>query len=117
MNKSSLKGIGIFASELVHLVSIGKKETIDAIEEHISKGDVVDYLYTKYKRDFSISFSFDSPYDISALNKYFHNFDSVVDGEERRKYGIEKQTDGLLLLIAILLTDKVEKEANNWVVE
>lgn len=116
MNKNSLKGIGLFAFELVHLVSLGKQEIFDTIEEHISKGNIVEYIYEKYKNDFSIPFSSDSPYDISAINKYYNNFDGVINGEERRKYGIEKQTDGLLLLIAVLM-DKVEKESPNWVIE
>ena len=70
----------------------------------------------KYKEDFSVQFNEESPYDVSAINKYFSKFDGVVNGEESRKYGIVNSSDGLLLLI-VLLMDKVESEAYKWVLE
>ena len=116
MFDGTLKGIGLFASELIHLISLGKEETIQSVEQHISNGDVVTYIFKKYKEDFAVQFNEESPYDVSAINKYFSRFDGVVNGEESRKYGIMNSSEGLLLLI-VLLMDKVESEAYKWVLE
>ena len=41
IGEGSLKGIGLFALEVMHLISSGKKETLATVEEHFEKKDIV----------------------------------------------------------------------------
>ena len=115
IGEGSLKGIGLFALEVMHLISSGKKETLATVEEHFEKKDIVEYLSSKYKDEFFIVFD-NSIYDNEQINLYFFNYVGYIEGNERRKYGIMNEDDGLLLIVS-LLTDKIEKEAIHWKVE
>lgn len=108
MATETLKGIGIFSLDILHLISIGKKESISEIEQHFDNGDVVEYLNKKYAADFMVKFD-DHTYDNKAINKYFSNYAGYISGNESGKYGIVNDDDGLLLILA-LITDKVESE-------
>lgn len=113
--KNTLTGLGLFSLNIIHLISAGKKESIKEIEQHFSRCDVVDYLYQKYSSTFFIKFD-NSLYDNSQINKYFYNYTGYIVGNEYRKYGIENEDDGLLLLLA-LITDKIEQSCIKWVAE
>ena len=111
-DEKNLKGIGIFALNVLHLISLGKKETFTTVEKHFEDKDIVEYLQKKYENEFFIKFD-NSIYDNEQINLYFYNFTGVIDGNERRKYGIMKEDDGLILILA-LLTDIVEDKAIYW---
>lgn len=113
--KGTLTGMGLFSLEILHVISMGKKELISEIEKHFEEGNVVEYLDEKYAEDFYVKFD-NSTYDNQALNKYFSNYAGYIDGNERRKYGIMNDDDGLLLILA-LITDKLEIECQKWTVE
>lgn len=113
--ENTLTGLGLFSLEIIHLISIGKKEKIVDIEQHFSNGDVVEYLSNKYPDEFWVKFD-NSTYDNSQINKYFNNYTGYIEGNEYRKYGIQNDDDGLLLMLA-LITDKVEIACRNWSVE
>lgn len=115
IGEGSLKGIGLFALEVMHLISSGKKETLATVEEHFEKKDIVEYLSSKYKDEFFIVFD-NGIYDNEQINLYFFNYVGYIEGNECRKYGIINEDDGLLLIVS-LLTDKIEKEAIYWKVE
>lgn len=115
IGKGNLKGIGLFSLELLHLISIGKKESIDSVEEHFRNEDLIEYLTIKYKEEFFVVFD-NYVYDNKQLNSYFSNYSGYIEGNESRKYGIMNSDDGLLLILALLM-DKVETSAINWVVE
>ena len=112
--EGTLTGIGFFSLEVLHLISIGKKEKISEVEEHFSNNDIVEYITKKYNEDFGVKFD-NSTYDNSAINKYFLNYSGYINGNESRKYGIMNENDGLLLILA-LIADKVELECRNWTV-
>lgn len=114
MEKKSLMGIGLFQLQVLHLISIGKRETVETIEKHITEGNLVEYLYNKYREDFGI-FSMKT-YDNAALNLYFQNYSGYIEGNEIRKYGIVNDEDGFLLVLA-LISDKVELAAGRWLID
>lgn len=113
--ENTLTGLGLFSLEIIHLISTGKKENIAEIEQHFSNSDVVEYLSNKYADEFWVKFD-NSTYDNSQINKYFNNYTGYIEGNENRKYGIQNDDDGLLLILA-LITDKVEIACRNWSVE
>ncbi len=47
IKEGSLRGIGLFGIEVMHLISSGKKETLKTVEEHFEKKDIVEYLFSK----------------------------------------------------------------------
>lgn len=112
MHEGTLAGFGILALEIIVLISSGEKEPIDIIEDHLGKGDIIEYLQNKYCHKFFIPFD-NSMYDNKMLNRYFSNYDGFIQGNERRKYGIQQQDDGLLMILA-LMTDKIEIESRKW---
>ena len=112
---ANLRGIGIFIWEIIGLISLGKKESIKEIEKHFDQGDIVEYLYNKYRASFFTVFD-NSIYDNASINKYFSNYAGVIEGNESRKYGIQNDDDGLLLIIALVI-DKVEQEAIHWEID
>ncbi len=114
MTNNSLKGIGVLQLCILHLVSIGKKESIADIEAHLESKDLVEYLYSKYKADFSISFD-NSNYSNETLNSYFGQYSGYIEGNEDRKYGIVQDDDGLLLVLAII-SEKIKENDNSWIV-
>ena len=110
MDNNSLKGIGLLQLSILHLISIGKTETITEIEKHFKAKDLVEYLYSKYESDFLAPFN-NSIYSNDSINSYFAQYD--ICGNEDRKYGITKNEDGFLLILA-LLSNKIEEESINW---
>ncbi len=97
------KGINSFALEIIALISKGYKETIEEIENNMYKGNLVNYLYDKYEKHFDFDFGKNSIYDINLFNEFFFDMSSYVNGNEKRKYGIVNENDGLLLVVAIIL--------------
>lgn len=114
-NDQSLKGLGLFSLEVLHLISIGEKETFKEIEKHFEECDTIEYIYNKYKNEFSVHFD-NQIYNNAALNKYFFNYTSYVEGNERRKYKLANEDDGLLLIIALVF-DALELYSPNMKVE
>ncbi len=112
LKPKSLKGIGLFQLEVLHLISIGKKENIEAIEKHLDDGDLIEYIFNKYRDEFFVVFN-NEVYDNEALNLYFQNYSGYIQGNERRKYGIMNEDDGLLLIPA-LISDKIEHSSVDW---
>lgn len=112
LNPKSLKGIGLLQLQILHLISLGKKESIEIIEKHIDEGNLIEYLFNKYREEFFIVFD-NEVYDNEALNLYFNNYSGYIQGNESRKYGIMNVNDGLLLILA-LISDKIEHSAANW---
>ncbi len=111
----SLKGLGLFSLELLHLVSIGKKETFGEVEKHFEEKDIIEYIYNKYKDEFFINFD-NGTYNNSVLNEYFYNYSSYAPGNEYRKYGIANEDNGLLLIVALVF-DVFEQYSPNMKIE
>ncbi len=112
MNQKSLLGIGLFQLQVLHLISIGKKEFIEDIEKNMENGNLIEYIVNKYQDNSIVSLN-NGTYNYEELNLYFQNYSGYIQGNESRKYGIMNETDGLLLILA-LISDKVEQSAVNW---
>lgn len=112
LNNKKLMGIGVFQLQILHLISIGANESFESIEKNIDENTLIEYIYNKYQDEFSIPFD-NSLYDNETLNQYFHDYTGYIQGNESRKYGIMNESDGLLLVLA-LISDKIEKAAANW---
>lgn len=110
--EGTLTGIGLFAMEIIHLISAGIHETLEEIEKHFENQDLVEYLGRKYDERFFIKFD-GSTYDNAAINRYFFEYTGYIQGNERRNYGIMNEGDGLLLIPALLM-DRVEVECRKW---
>lgn len=103
-------GLGFFAQDIIHLISVGKSESIKEIVQHIANKDVVEYLVQKYDEEFSTKFN-NSVYSNSEINKYFNYFIDAINGNEIR-YKIMNDNDGLLLILA-LIAEIIEPMSRN----
>ena len=111
-NNNNLMGLGLFSLSIIHLVSIGKKESFETVEKHIEEADVIEYLYEKYKDHFMVSFD-NHIYNNQQLNAYFNSFSGWIEGNEARKCGIIGEKNGLLILLA-LVTDLISQHEKDW---
>ena len=89
--------------EVIALISQGKIETIEDIEKHIDEGDLIHYIREKYHDDMFNTFEDDCPYNLDDWNKAFLGYSGYIQGNERRKYGICNDDEGLLLIVALVL--------------
>lgn len=112
--KGNLRGIGLFQLEILHLISIGKVETVEEIEKHFSNADIVEYLTRKYSTELIIDFA--ELYNIDAINHFFQNYGDYIVGNEYRKYGIAGDESGLLLIPA-LIVEKINTCCHEWLPE
>ena len=110
--QNNLVGLGLFSLSIIHLVSIGEKENFETVEDHINEGNVVEYLFEKYKDHFMISFD-NRIYNNQQLNAYFKSFSGWIEGNEGRKCGIVGEENGLLLLIALVM-ELINQHENEW---
>ena len=99
--------------EIIDLVSCGYKETISEIENQIESESIVQYIREKYKDNLSNTFSANMPYNYADWNKALAKYSGWIRGRERRKYGIENEDDGLLLLLAFIL-ELVANREHDW---
>ena len=99
--------------EIIDLVSCGYKETISEIENQIENESIVQYIREKYKDNLSNTFSDNMPYNYADWNKALAKYSVWIRGRERRKYGIENEGDGLLLLLAFIL-ELVANREHDW---
>lgn len=91
--------LSCFAFEVLYLISSGKKEKWGVIEEKISQNKLATYIVEKYGNEFS------GDLDLEQLNAIFANYAGCIDGVEDRKYGIKKEDDGLLVIIALIIKE------------
>ncbi|SEB05460.1 hypothetical protein SAMN05421743_11466 [Thalassobacillus cyri] len=92
--------ITIFIQEISYLVDHGASYTVDEINQHIEKRDLVDWL--EKELPFGSELSLDFSLFKEEHRRYLHDeYDSILggyQGQERRKWGIEN--NGLNLLIS-----------------
>lgn len=99
---TKFKGLDLLSLEIISLISNGKTETIAKVEEELDNNSLVTYLNKKYKEYFMVDFG-SGTYDINELNKYFQDYSGYVQGNESRKFGVVRNDDGLLLIIALII--------------
>ncbi len=99
--------------EIIALISRGYKETITEIERQMEKENILQYVREKYAGELFNPFSDDAQYNYTDWNKALGKYSGWIEGQERRKYGIENEEDGLLLLLALIL-ELVANREYNW---
>lgn len=102
--------IELLGYEIIHLISNGYSENVDLLLDKIQNGNVVHYLFEKYRNEFSIDLSSSRVYNIDEWERIIHdnffNIDHWHDVE--RKMGIKNDADGLLLMMFIILQIKAQ---------
>jgi hypothetical protein len=114
MLQDTLTGLGFFCEQVIHLISLGKKEMTSIIEEHLDKKDLIEYISTKYSKDFLAEFP-DTRYNFNQLNKLFSNND-FIPTSKYEKYGLMNDDDGLLEILAIV-ANEIEYRCKKWSAE
>lgn len=71
MNKmfNGTERLQLFGLEIIALISQGKSETIEQIEQHIDAGNLIQYIREKYKDNMFNTFDDDCPYNLEDWNK------------------------------------------------
>ena len=95
------------------MISKGKKETVDNIIEHLWNKDIVHYIINTYENDMC-RISENSRYDINDWEEIFYQFSYITfNSDVSRKMGIvNEETDGLLVLLNIILQIVSERTYN-----
>mgnify|MGYP001248589300 CR=1 FL=1 len=102
-NKTSIE---LFMYDLIAIIDKGHKENIEEVEKQIDNNNIAQYILGKYKDLTMINLESYYTNDliksrIEDINEaYLYNSD-YVQGNESRKFGITKENNGLLLLVAI----------------
>lgn len=99
--------------EIIALISRGRKETISEIEKQMENENILHYIREKYADELYNPFSDNSQYNYEDWNKALAKYSGWIEGQERRKYGIENEDDGLLLLVALIL-ELVANREHDW---
>jgi len=105
---STFKGkerIEMLGYDIIHLVSAGYKENFDDIVNHLDEGNLLEYLYQKYKDNLCIlTLNANSPYDFNEWEKVLDEYSYLEFHHDAvRKMGIVNKEDGLLVLLSIIL--------------
>ena len=105
MNKmfNGTERLQLFGLEIIALISQGKSETIEQIEQHIDAGNLIQYIREKYKDNMFNAFDDDCPYNLEDWNQAFAGYSEYIQGNERSKFGIYNDNEGLLLIVALIL--------------
>lgn len=102
---SGSQRIELLFGDIMHLVSVGYKESFDEVVKQLSQGTLLKYLHNKYKNElFILHFDTESPYD-------FAEWESVLDEyayltfyhDVQKQMGIMNKDDGLLVLLNIII--------------
>lgn len=96
----------MFGYDIMSLISLGESERVDDIISHFEDGDVVRYIMNKYKENMTFVYE-GCPYNINDWEEVFEQYSYMTYGHDvRRKMGlIDKEKDGLLLLLSIILDE------------
>jgi len=99
--------------DIVALISYGKKESVNEIIKHFAESNVVHYLMEKYKKEMFVVCEGCS-YNLDDWEKVLGQYSYMEFGHDvRRKMGIvNEETDGLLMLLNIILQEVSERKYN-----
>ncbi len=98
--------IEMLGYDILSLISDGKTETVNEIIKHFENEDVVHYIAKKYKGQMSFVCE-GCQYDLNEWEKVFAQYSYMTFGHDvERKMGYcNEETDGLLVLINIILQE------------
>lgn len=105
--------IEMLGYDIISLISNGKKETVDNIIEHLENKDIVHYLINTYEEDLCL-IKENGIYDLNDWEEIFYQFSYITfNSDVSRKMGIvNEETDGLLVLLNIILQIVSERTYN-----
>lgn len=103
--KKMVMGIGLFQMGILHLISLGKKEKVEKIVDEMIEGSLVDYICNKYGKDGFSNFFVCGKYDDGEINRYFCNNACAGESHAEGAYGLANEDDGLLLILAVMISD------------
>lgn len=90
-----------FSFRLIEIISTGATETIEKIEEEITKENVIQYISNKYEENMIIKYDEDSKYDLENWNSEIKN---SLDNDSRHFPRENNTNNGLLLLLFIVIS-------------
>lgn len=98
--------------EIISLISRGFKEDVDEIIEQMENKQVVHYILSKYKDDHMALQEKSSIYSYSDWEEIFYQRSCITfNSDVSRKMGIvNRETDGLLVLLQIILETVAQRE-------
>ena len=102
-NKTSIE---LFMYDLISIIDKGYEESIEEVEKQIDIENIAQYILGKYKDLTMINLQSADTNNLTKSriqdinNAYLFNNDYVM-GNESRKFGITKENNGLLLLVAV----------------
>lgn len=97
--------------EIISLISRGFKEDVDEIIEQMENKQIVHYILSKYKDDLMV-LQEKSDYNYSDWEEIFYQHSYITfNSDVSRKMGIvNRETDGLLVLLQIILETVSQRE-------
>lgn len=90
----------VLGKEIICLVSLGKKESIEKILEEMIKKNVVHYLRDKYRDDWFPSLE---RYNIDDWEGIFNGYSYLSVADVKCELHISNENDGLLLILSLIL--------------
>lgn len=100
-----------FGYEIISLISSGETESVEKVIQTLWESNTVHYILEKYK-DKIVWLSGNTLYDLNEWEKVLNQYSYITfNSDVRRKMGIyNKDTDGLLVLINIILQEISERK-------
>lgn len=97
--------------EIISLISRGFKEDVDEIIEQMENKQIVHYILSKYKDDLMV-LQEKSDYNYSDWEEIFyqHSYISFNSNVSRKMGIVNREADGLLVLLQIILETVAQRE-------
>jgi hypothetical protein len=89
--------VQMFGLGVLTLISEGKSESLKDVISHCDKRNIADYFTSKYRGNVF----FNERYS-DAINQFYSDH-FVFEDDAGRKYGLFNDTDGLLLLVSLIV--------------
>lgn len=97
--------------DIIALIGNAKTESANNLIEQFKNSNVVHYLMNKYPDEMFI-INENCPYNLDEWEKVFEQYSYMSFGHDvRRKMGLQNEkTDGLLMLLSIILSEVSERK-------
>ncbi|CAK7015689.1 hypothetical protein [Tissierella sp.] len=102
-NKTSIE---LFMYDIIAIIDKGHKESVDEVEKQIDNNNISQYILKKYNNLTMIDLESSDTNKLTSqriddINRAYEYNLSYIMGNESRKFGITKEDNGLLLLVAV----------------
>ena len=106
MKFSANERLSVLGPDLIKMISAGYSENCYDLQVQMENSTLVKYLRDKYSDNFSVNLKDDGMYDIDDFESVFHTYKNSTSF---REWGITKEEDGLLLIVAMIFDFVVSK--------